>query len=227
METFFAVGNDARNIALRRRSDLEKTTEVDELANKFCDLLESRILAASPHICVLISMLLPRNDYSDRHGLSNPNIVRRCANVQITTRLYKHPRVFLINSDPILDWNGDETRFRELYQSDGYHLTPYGFGLMTQNWIDNLLPHVRGKEMAVAAAAAVVGPATVVNPLLDIPERTAIVPETSTSLLLNGDEDGDVTLQPTLLSVVEVDVTVPDPFGSYTGMLVRRFLFVS
>jgi hypothetical protein len=194
--------------------------EVDALANRFCDLLDSRVLAASPHTCVLISLLLPRNDYADRQGLDKPEIVRRIANVQIVTRLYRHPRVGFINADAILDWGGDEGRYRELFQSDGYHLTPLGFERMTQNWIDHILPHVRG----TGPIASKINMVDVITPSKE--EGLTLSPVA----LLNGgskaeSKSADIVEEekqsPPSPSVAEADSTVPDPFGSYTGKLPR------
>ena len=57
------LGNDARNIALKLKSDQAKAKEADEVANTYCDLIERDLLGASPHIRVLISLLLPRFDF--------------------------------------------------------------------------------------------------------------------------------------------------------------------
>ena len=96
------LGNDARNIARKRKSDSEKTAEADDLANEFCDIIENIILGAAQHICVLVSMLLPRVDFQEKPGMANPNNVRKVINIQITKRLYENPRVTLINLDKVL-----------------------------------------------------------------------------------------------------------------------------
>jgi hypothetical protein len=221
---FCVLGNDARNIALKRKSDPEKAADADELANKFCDLLEARILNRFPHIYILISMLLPRNDCPENTGLSSPNTVRRIVNVQITTRFYLHPRVGLIFPD-CLEWGGDETRYRQLYQADGYHLTQLGFNLMIQNWIDNLVPHVRAAGSEPQLMKAPPPP----NPLLVDEDAEKVVKEavvlaTAPEVIENGGGGGETAEKEVLppKSAAEVDNTVPDPFGSYTGKRTRR-----
>lgn len=57
------LGNDARNIALKQKSDQAKAKEADEVANTFCDSIEHDILPVSDHLRVLISLLLPRFDF--------------------------------------------------------------------------------------------------------------------------------------------------------------------
>ena len=207
---------------MKRKSDPEKAADADELANKFCDLLESRILNRFPHIYILVSMLLPRNDYPENTGLSSPNTVRRIVNVQITTRFYLHPRVGLIFPE-CLEWAGDEARFRQLYQADGYHLTQHGFNLMTQNWIDNLLPHVRVANGGEPLETRMAQPR--LNPLLDdevsekVMQKEGEVLSTAPLMMQNGGGGGENGEKEKLADVcaTEVDNTVPDPFGSYTG----------
>merc|ERR1711888_82202 len=144
------LGNDARNIARKRKSDSEKTAEADDLANEFCDIIENRILGAAQHICVLVSMLLPRVDFQEKPGMANPNNVRKVINIQITKRLYENPRVTLINLDKVLKWGDNKEELNKLMKSDGYHLTRKGFGAMIKNWIE----HIRKKMKEVTVLAS-------------------------------------------------------------------------
>ena len=160
------------------------------MANKFCDLIETEILSKSSHFYVLISMLLPRCDFQERSGMSNPNNVRKVINVQITSRLYENPRVTLINSDHILGLDHNEERKRELMHSDGYHLTEFGFNLMLENWMSTLNKH-----------ASMASSMDHTNPLLE-----------------SDTEDSNNQLGANDLNVkVDAKETVPDPFGTYTA----------
>lgn len=135
-------------------------------------------------------MLLPRCDFQERSGMSNPNNVRKVINVQITSRLYENSRVTLINSDPVLVWDQDEEKKKNLMQSDGYHLTQVGFDLMVENWTKVLSKHLNLK----VPTKIVTSPSyeEIQNPLLE---------EESTST--SAEEE-----------VVE---SVPDPFETYTA----------
>jgi hypothetical protein len=60
------LGNDARNIALKQKPNRVKANEATEVANSFCDSIERDVLAVSPDIRVLISLLLPRFNHEVR-----------------------------------------------------------------------------------------------------------------------------------------------------------------
>jgi hypothetical protein len=124
-----------------------------------------------------------------------------------------------------LEWGGDETRYRQLYQADGYHLTQLGFNLMIQNWIDNLVPHVRAAGSEPQPMKAPPPP----NPLLVDEDAEKVVKEaavlaTAPEVIENGGGGGETAEKEVLppKSAAEVDNTVPDPFGSYTGKRTRR-----
>ena len=203
------LGNDARNIALKRKSDAEKASEADELANEFCDIIEQQILGAAAHISVLVSMLLPRCDFQEKPGMANPNNVRKVINVQITSRLYENPRVSLINSDKALEWGEDVSRLNLLMEGDGYHLTTYGFSLMLNTWREQITKKMKECNFKSSASFALK------------PESAKILPKADVGLkTVNGSSEKEET------EVDEDDVeeptpddedTVPDPFGSYTA----------
>ena len=195
LNTNFNSGNDARNIALRNKSESEKALEADSVANAFCDVIEQSILSVSSHVHVLISMLLPRCDFSERSGMSNPNNVRKVMNVQITSRLYEHTRVSLINSDTVLSLDDDDRRL-ELMDSDGYHLTGLGFKLMIENWCTILAKHINHKMSAKPTASTARG---------SVNEAAAATMAAAAEV-----DDADIKR-------ADVGETVPDPFGAYTA----------
>eukprot|EP00092_Neocalanus_flemingeri_P014343 GFUD01015471.1.p1 GENE.GFUD01015471.1~~GFUD01015471.1.p1 ORF type:complete len:1084 (+),score=275.69 GFUD01015471.1:206-3457(+) len=223
------LGNDARNIAMTRKSDSEKASEADDIANEFCDIIENRILGAAQHICVLVSMLLPRIDFQEKPGMANPNNVRKVINVQITQRLYENPRVTLINSDKALDWGDNEEELNELMEVDGYHLTDKGFRVMISNWSEHIRKKMRDsnynpespKQVQTATtikrseATPLVSGASDSKPLLD-QENSEIKPLASTNMTcpkvseeMTPDESNKEE------TPLDDEETVPDPFGSY------------
>ncbi len=147
--------------------------------------------------------------------------MRRVVSLQITTRFYDHPRVFLINSD-FLEWEGDEKRYRELYQADGCHLTPLGFKLVIDNWIRYLLPHVQGGRGDGGGSSEPKIP-LLPNPLLDPPEKGQGASSPPEQEAGDRQEKGGVESsdKKVVQLVSEPDNTVPDPFGSYTGKRAR------
>ena len=200
------LAQDARTIASTRRSDADKAAEADNVANQFCDLVEQRLLGAAPHICVLVSMLLPRVDMQEHPGMANPNNVRKVINVQITSRLYENPRVTLINSDQILEWGDDNTKLNEMMSPDGHQLTGRGCQLVLANWLDHLRKKLKSSNFVPAAAHPVVGSAANPEPVAVVTSQdTPDLPPDSDSEEKEDEEDGD---------------TVPDPFGSYEAPVV-------
>jgi len=215
------LGNDARNIALTRKSDAEKASEADDIANEFCDIIENRILGSAQHICVLVSMLLPRVDFQEKPGMANPNNVRKVINVQITQRLYENPRVTLINSDKALDWGDDEQALNELMESDGYHLTDKGFSVMMNNWIEHVKKKMKDTNYNPESPKHV-QPSTTIKRSDPSPPVAEIKPsvdkgasELKTQDIL-GNSFPDVPDQKTEVETgADEEETVPDPFGSY------------
>eukprot|EP00090_Calanus_glacialis_P045897 TRINITY_DN8771_c0_g1_i1.p1 TRINITY_DN8771_c0_g1~~TRINITY_DN8771_c0_g1_i1.p1 ORF type:complete len:1155 (-),score=284.07 TRINITY_DN8771_c0_g1_i1:295-3714(-) len=221
------LGNDARNIALTRKSDAEKASEADDIANEFCDIIENRILGSAQHICVLVSMLLPRVDFQEKPGMANPNNVRKVINVQITQRLYENPRVTLINSDKALAWGDDEEVLNELMEADGYHLTDKGFGVMINNWTEHIKKKMRDTNYNPESPKNV-QPSTTIKRLEPTPLVADIRPsvhEDASKATPHDDMHNlctDVPDQKTDDLVADVEgtpldeeETVPDPFGSY------------
>ena len=209
-------GNDARNIALKRKTDQEKANEADDVANAFCDVIERKILTVSTHIYVLISMLLPRCDFSERSGMSNPNNVRKVINVQITSRLYENSRVALINSDSILCWD-DEERRKELMQSDGYHLTQLGFHLMTLNWSKVISTHINLTSTTAQSSSSSFAPApSSSSPLTPPPSISSPFPPAPSSSSPSTGSPTPSKNSCEVVSSVAVE-TVPDPFGTYSA----------
>lgn len=182
------LGNDARSIALKHKSDQDKALDADNTANEFCDLVEKHVLGAAPHICVLVSMLLPRSDFSERPGMGNPNNVRKVMNVQITSRLYDNPRVTLISTDSVLDGGGKE----DLIQGDGYHLTPMGFKALLDSWVVHIIKRIQ--ESGVDT-----GSSTPSSSNAGTREHSGEKREEEEE---EEDDEGE-------------DETVPDPFGEY------------
>ena len=202
------LGNDARNIALKGKSDAEKASEADELANEFCDIIEQQILGAADHISVLVSMLLPRCDFQEKPGMANPNNVRKVINVQITSRLYENPRVSLINSDKALEWGEDVSRLNLLMEGDGYHLTTYGFSLMLSTWRDQITKKM--KECNFKSSRSFATKPEQVNLL----PKTNIANETAYG---SSDKEEEAKVNEKEESAPDDEDTVPDPFGSYTA----------
>ena len=197
------LGNDARNIALKRKTDSEKASEADEFANQFCDIIEQRILGSAEHICVLVSMLLPRCDFQEKPGMANPNNVRKVINVQITSRLYENPRVSLINSDKALEWGEDVGRLNRLMEGDGYHLTRLGFDLVLATWAEQIRKKMRECNFEPRDSVAA------------NTETVAEMEEEGEELVNGADEEEEEEEEED--SPVDDEDTVPDPFGSYTA----------
>ena len=225
------LGNDARNIAMTRKSDAEKASEADDIANEFCDIIENRILGAAQHICVLVSMLLPRVDFQEKPGMANPNNVRKVINVQITQRLYENPRVTLINSDKALEWGDDEEELNELMEADGYHLTDKGFMVMINNWTEHIRKKMRDSNYNPESPKHVhVQPSSTIQRSEPTPLVGSVV---DSKPLLDKDASETLPLDSTKISCqkvpeemtpdesnkeetpVDEEETVPDPFGSY------------
>merc|ERR1719436_565660 len=123
---------------MTNKSDVDKANDADNVANDLCDIIENKILGLAGHICVLVSMLLPRIDLQEAQGMGNPNNVRKVINVQITQRLYENPRVTLMNSDKILDWGDNDVLLNQLIRPDGFSLSERGALLVYNNWIDHV-----------------------------------------------------------------------------------------
>jgi len=209
------LGNDARSIALTKKSDAEKASEADDVANEFCDIIENKILGSAQHICVLVSMLLPRVDLQEKPGMANPNNVRKVINVQITQRLYENPRVTLINSDKALDWGDDDNLLNELMQADGFHLTKRGFELMTNNWVDHIRKKMKDTNYNPESPKNV-KPASTIGRTDSTPlvkERKSSLTNTTTNQAKPFNEIEEVNDEE--VKSTDIDETVPDPFGSY------------
>merc|ERR1719319_347618 len=180
------LGDDARSIALKHKSDQVKVQDADNIANKFCDIVEQSVLGAGPHIRVLVSLLLPRSDFSERAGMGSPNNVRKVMNAQITSRLYDNPRVTLISTDSVLDGGEKE----ELIQGDGYHLTATGFKALLDSWVVHIIKRIQESGVDTGSST---------------PSSSATREHTEEKREDEEEEedyDGE-------------DETVPDPFGEY------------
>lgn len=210
------LGNDARNIALKQKSEQAKAKEADEIANTFCDSIEHDILTASAHIRVLISLLLPRFDFEEKSGLSNPNNVRKVINVAITERFYLNPRVELINSDHCLLIDNEESR-QQIMGSDGYHLTHEGFKNMVGNWMEYLNKIIR--EAAPRQVRSTGQPIYSSEPPTEyLPKfESNTVDEPVANPLLITEEGTESSPNLAKCEGVSSDETVPDPFGTYTA----------
>jgi len=212
------LGDDARTIALTRKSDAEKASEADDVANEFCDIIENKILGSAQHICVFVSMLLPRVDFQERPGMANPNNVRKVINVQITQRLYENPRVTLINSDKALDWGDDEQTLSALMEADGCHLTEKGFDVMMKNWIEHVKKKMKDTNYNPESPKQIEPSNTIkrAEPTAMITEKTScsvIETNTQTATQNSCPEDSDQKVEES--SAADEEETVPDPFGSY------------
>jgi len=219
--------HEARRVS--REINAEKASEADDIANEFCDIIENRILGAAQHICVLVSMLLPRVDFQEKPGMANPNNVRKVINVQITQRLYENPRVTLINSDKALEWGDDEEELNELMEADGYHLTDKGFMVMINNWTEHIRKKMRDSNYNPESPKHVQPSSTIQRSEPTPLVANVVDPEP----LLDNDASETKPLDSTKLSCqkvpeemtpdesnkeetpVDEEETVPDPFGSY------------
>lgn len=212
------LGNDARNIAMTRKSDAEKASEADDVANEFCDIIETKILGSAQHICVFVSMLLPRVDFQERPGMANPNNVRKVINVQITQRLYENPRVTLINSDKALDWGDDEQALNALMEADGYHLTEKGFSVMLGNWIEHVKKKMKDTNYNPESPKHVQPSATIKRseptPLMT-ENKPMSASETNTESVQQNSSSEVPGQKAEENSAADEEETVPDPFGSY------------
>ena len=206
------LGNDARIIAMTNKSDVDKANDADNVANDFCDVIENKILGVASHICVLVSMLLPRIDLQEAQGMGNPNNVRKVINVQITQRLYENPRVTLMNSDKILDWGDNDVLLNQLIRPDGFSLTDRGENLVYANWVEYVKRRMKDSNYVPNSSKQT----NQVNPIkreesLPEPERLTESNLAAGAEAEEAEEDEDVD-------------TVNDPFGSYEAppVLVSR-----
>jgi len=149
------LGNDARALANKTepdgktpKKDVEKATEADQLASEFCEVVKD-LVERIPYLKVAVSTLLPRFDQEDEAYMSNPNNVRKVMNVEIDMRLNDHPAVKIINNDEWCKWSqtDEEKKRRLFFGSDGYHLTPYGFGSMLDYWMKTLVEMVNQADL--------------------------------------------------------------------------------
>lgn len=153
-------------------------------------------------------MLLPRCDFSERSGMSNPNNVRKVINVQITSRLYENSRVTLLNSDPVLCWE-DEERRKDLMQSDGYHLTQLGFHLMIGNWTKVISDHINLTSTSLVQSSST--SSTTAAPSSSSPLTTATTSNSPSSCSPPPAINSTEVVSSTAME------TVPDPFGTYSA----------
>ena len=198
------LGPDARAIAETKKTDVEKANDADDIANIFCDIIESKILTSASHIYVLVQMLLPRIDLQEANGMGNPNNVRKVINVQITARLYENPRVGLINSDKILDWGDDNVKLNKLMSSDGFSLTEVSSRLVLNNWSE----HIRKRMSDVNFV-----PSTNNNTSPSVPSNNV-----ATEKKVETKESEQEKVEEKKEEVTEEDDEeddVNDPFGSY------------
>ena len=196
------LGPDARAIAETKKTDVEKANDADDIANIFCDIIESKILTSASHIYVLVQMLLPRIDLQEANGMGNPNNVRKVINVQITARLYENPRVGLINSDKILDWGDDNVKLNKLMSSDGFSLTEVSSRLVLDNWGE----HIRKRMSDVHFV-----PSTNKNALPSVPSNNVEPEIVETKESEKVEEKKEEVIE----KEEEDDDDVNDPFGSY------------
>ena len=68
-------------------------------------------------------------------AMSCPNNVRKVMNVEISSRLNENKAVIFINNDIVLEWWKDDVKKMRLFNSDGHHLTAYGFSVMLDHWM--------------------------------------------------------------------------------------------
>ena len=207
------LGNDARIIAMTNKSDVDKANDADNVANDLCDIIENKILGLAGHICVLVSMLLPRIDLQEAQGMGNPNNVRKVINVQITQRLYENPRVTLMNSDKILDWGDNDVLLNQLIRPDGFSLSERGALLVYNNWIDHIKKRMKDSNYVPNSQKQT----NQLNPI----KREDSIPEKDSAKQdkLASQGNGDISKV-----AAEEDDTVTDPFGSYEAppVLVSR-----
>ena len=197
------LGPDARAIAETKKTDVEKANDADDIANIFCDIIETKILTSASHIYVLVQMLLPRIDLQEANGMGNPNNVRKVINVQITARLYENPRVGLINSDKILDWGDDNVKLNKLMSSDGFSLTEVSSRLVLNNWSD----HIRKRMSDVNFV-----PSTNNNTSTIEPSNTVVTEKVETK---ESEQEKVEDEKKEKLKEEEDEDDVNDPFGSY------------
>jgi len=217
------LGNDARNIAVKRMSDSDKATEADELANRYCDIIEGKILGAASHICVFVSMLLPRFDFQEKSAMANPNNVRKVINVQITQRLYENPRVSLINSDKILDWGEDIEKLNTLFQGDGHQLSKSGFTLIRNNWMEQIKKKMKESNFKPPIKSS--NPVQYVQRTEQKSTTDKAIDSSNSPLSESRNEPNSANLKDVDENLVDKDGnessssddtdTVPDPFMSY------------
>ena len=182
---------------------MEKANDADDIANIFCDIIETKILTSASHIYVLVQMLLPRIDLQEANGMGNPNNVRKVINVQITARLYENPRVGLINSDKILNWGDDNVKLNKLMSSDGFSLTEVSSRLVLNNWSD----HIRKRMSDVNFV-----PSTNNNTSTIEPSNTVVTEKVETK---ESEQEKVEDEKKEEVKEEEDEDDVNDPFGSY------------
>ena len=128
---------EAARIAARNETDVEKGADSDRVADAIVDLALD-LLSRIPYLDVFVSTLTPRFDgQASKAGMSEPNCVRRCMNVQLMTRLAS-TKVKTLQNDSVLEWFKDEAKRDRLIASDGISLTDSAFNDLVKLWTERL-----------------------------------------------------------------------------------------